>query len=783
LSQPTIETESKESSQTLMVVGSRQPRHDMRLKVSGAAVFGSDFSLPNMLRGKILRSQYAHARIRSLDVSAALSLPGVRAVVTADDFPNKPFGPFVKDQSVLARDKVYYHGQPVCAVAADSLEIAERAIALMEVDYDPLPNITSVEEAMKDDSEPIHPESKALGSPPFKSRNVNAYTRVHRGNVERAFEDSDFVLEETYSTQRVHHSYIEPKAVISEFESSSGRTKVWAATQSPNLLRASLAGILQVPVTSIQVFSLQAGGGFGSKAAGEFEAISIALAKKSGRPVKVVLTRAEELIAGTPRPSVQFWLKSGVKDGRVIARKARAVVDGGGFASEAPCYAGIACPQLLGVYDIPNLDLEGVSVYTNKQPAGTFRAPGSAETNFAVESHTDMLAKKAGMDPLEFRLANCWSDGSSGPTGQVLGRVALKDVLARVSSSIGWKQRRSFGGDRRSTTKYGVGIACAYIPPAASMGSSAFVKLNEDGKVTLITGASDTGAGSLTALMMIVAEEMGVALADVELQTGDTNFTPYDAGAIGSRTTHTAGNAVLRAARAAKMQLLDRAASVLKTDRLDVVLKDGTALDPGTGRTVKFSELASAALSSYEGPIVGSGAYAMEYPAYDKASIEGHVLMPSVMDPAFVAHAVVVSVDETTGKTRVERYVAAHDVGRAINPLGVEGQVHGGAVQGIGFALYEQIYHDDAGLTVNPDFGGYKLPTIADVPAVEAIIVEGYLGEGPYGAKAVGEGNIVPPAGAIANAVFDAVGVRIRDLPLSPERVLNGLELAETLSV
>ncbi|MDG6926583.1 MAG: xanthine dehydrogenase family protein molybdopterin-binding subunit [Nitrososphaerota archaeon] len=782
MSQPAIETESREPGEAFSVVGSRQPRHDSRLKVSGAAVFGTDFSLPNMLRGKILRSQYAHAKIQRLDVSAAAAMPGVRAVVTSDDFPSKPFGPFVKDQSVLARDKVYYHGQPLCAVAADSVEIAERALGLVEVDYDPLPIIDSVHEAMKDDSEPIHPEAKAIGSPPYESRNVNSYTRIHRGNVERAFKESDFVLEETYSTQRVHHSYIEPKAVVSEIDASSGRIKVWAATQSPNLLRASLAGILQVPVSSIRVFSLQAGGGFGSKAAGEFEAISIALARKSGRPVKVVLTRSEELIAGTPRPSVHFWLKTGVKDGRIIARKARAIVDGGGFASEAPCYASIACPQLLGVYDVPNLDLEGISVYTNKQPAGTFRAPGSAETNFAVESHTDMLAKRAGMDPLEFRLVNCWADGSLGPTGQVLGRVGLKEVLNRVSRSIGWKQRRSFGGSESgSMTRYGVGIACAYIPPAASMGSSAFVKLNEDGKVILITGASDTGAGSLTALMMIAAEEMGVGLGDVELQGGDSDFTPYDAGAIGSRTTHTAGSAVLRAAKVAKEQLLDVAASVLKADKHRITLKDGVATDLETGRSAKFSELASSALSSKGGPIVGSGAYAMEYPAYDKDSVEGHVLMPSVMDPAFVAHAVVVSVDESTGKTAVERYVAAHDVGRAINPLGVEGQIHGGAVQGIGYALYEQIHHDEGGLTVNTDFGGYKLPTIADVPTIEAIIVEGYAGEGPYGAKAVGEGNIVPPAGAIANAIFDAVGVRVRDLPLSPEKVLQGMELADTV--
>lgn len=777
MSQSTIEPKFEErEEEALSVVGTRQPRHDAWQKVSGASVFGTDFSLPGMLRGKIFRSPYPHAMIRTLDTSKAEALPGVRAVITHADFQDRRFGPAVKDQTVLAVDKVYFQGQPVCAVAADTIEIAENALALIDVDFDPLPNIGSAEQAMEDASEPVHPESKPVVPVPYKSRNVNSRTLITRGDVEKGFRESDFILEETYSTQRVHQGYIEPKAATAAFDRATGRVTVWAATQASFFLRASIADMLDMPVSSIQVITTQAGGGFGGKAMGEFEAICIALARKAGRPVKIVLTRAEELIAGTPRPEMHFTIRSGVKQGRIVARKARAVVDGGGFAMEAPMYAGIACMQLLGVYDIPNFELEGVSTYTNKQPAGSYRAPGTAETNFAVESHTDMLAKRAGKDPLAFRLANCWTEGSLGPTGQVMESVGVKEVLRRTAGSIGWAKRDSFGEGVQGSKKYGIGLACAYIPTVSALGSSAFVRLNEDGRVTVITGAQDTGAGSLTALMMIAAEELGIGLDRMQVQNGDSDLTPWDGGAQGSRTTAAAGNAVMRAAVEVKRQLVELAASQMKADPGNIKLEDGSART-STGESITLAELAKMALSSKGGPIVGSGSYAMEYPDHDKDSIKGFVAFPSIQDAAFVAHAAVVSVDVSTGKVSVERYAASHDVGKAINPLGVEGQMHGGAVQGIGYALYEQIRRDESGLVLNPDFGGYKLPTIADVPEIEAEIVEGYLGKGPYGAKAVGEGNIVPPSGAIANAVFDAVGARIRNLPMSPEAVLNGMEL------
>ena len=569
-------------------------------------------------------------------------------------------------------------------MAADSIEIAEKALTMIEVDYDPLPNINSVDEAMKDDSEPIHPEAKALGSPPYASRNVNSYTRIHRGNVEpRAFKEADFVLEETYSTQRVHQSYIETKVVLSEVDGNTGRIKVWSATQSPNLLRASLAGIFGVPVSSIQVFSMQAGGGFGSKATGEFEAISVALARKSSRPVKTSPHEVEEeLIAGTPRPSVHFWLKSGVRDGRVTARKARAVVDGGGFASEAPCYSSIACPQLLGVYDIPNLDLEGISVYTNKQPAGTFRAPGSAETNFAVESHTDMHAKRAGIDPS--RVPACQlldrreprPDRTGPEAGRCEGGAHEGIVIDRMEPEtvVRWCRQRLTNQVRCRD--------CLCLHPRGRGHGELCLHQDERGR----QGQPDHGCDRYGRRFSYWFDDdsrrgdwgqaSGCRAPDRRLE-----FRPLRRRGGGEqddarcRERGPAGDEGCEGAAA------DLAASTLKVDGNKIVLKDGVALDPDTGRSVKISELANAAVTSKGGPIVGSGAYAMEYPAYDKDSIEGQVVLPSLMDPAFVAHAVVVSVDGSTGKVVVERFVAAHDVGRAINPLGVEGQIHGGAVR------------------------------------------------------------------------------------------------------
>ena len=407
-------TQEQKRDEIQVIVGKRHPRYDARLKASGAAVFGTDVSLPNLLHGKIFRSTYQHARIVKLDVSKARSFPGVRAVVTAEDFPDVRYGSMQKDLRILARDTVKYQGQPICAVAAETVEIAEKALAEIEVEYDALPSSLTTTEALREGSLPINPEVEPLGSPPYKSKNVASYTRVRRGDVERAFDIADFVVEGEYQTQQVHQSYIEPHASMADVDGRTGKIRVWTSTQSPFWVRNSLAEILSLSVSQIQVMPTHTGGGFGSKILAQLEPLCVMLAKKARRPVKIVLTREEEFVAGTPRPPIQFWIKSAVKEAKIIARRAKAVVDIGVSASEGAIYANIAALQMIGPYDIPNVDSEGISVYTNKQPCGAFRAPGTAETNFAVESHTDVLAKRAGLDPLEFRLRNVWEDGSVG---------------------------------------------------------------------------------------------------------------------------------------------------------------------------------------------------------------------------------------------------------------------------------------------------------------------------------------------------------------------------------
>ena len=765
----------EEVQKEFTVVGTEQRRHDGGLKVSGSAIFGTDIELPNMLHGKIFRSTEAHARIKNLDVSGAENYPGVRAVVTARDFPEVTHGFAVKDEHFLPRDTVVYYGQPICALAADTVEIAERALGEIKVEYERLPVVLSYDDALRDDSPPIHPGVAPAGAPPYKTKNVATYTRDHRGDVEKAFREADFVLEETYETTRVHQSYLEPRAAVAEFDKGTGRIRVWTATQSPFLVRGTLAEILAVPVSQIQVVLTHTGGGFGAKILTDLEPFCAMLSKKSGRPVKIVLSRAEEFIGATPRPGVRISIKSGVKDGKIIARKGRSVVDCGCHASHGAVYANIAAFTLVGPYNIPNYDAEGIGVWTNKQPCGAYRAPGTMETAFGLESHTDMLAKKAGVGPFEFRMANLWVDGSLGPTGQVMRGVGVKDALKLAAERIGYRELAPSMDSSDSEVRRGFGIACGLIPAVGIHASGSYVKLNDDGKVVVITGATDTGTGALTGLTMIAAEELAVKPQDVMVLNGDTDFAPWDGGAQGSRTTYGAGNAVLMAARDAKRRLLEVAAICLKVAENTITLKDGAAHVKGTDRSMSYADLVKSAQYNAGGPIVGRGYFALDFPEHDEDTKEGYFFVPSLHDSTFVAHIAYVEVD-SAGETRLLKYVAAVDIGRVINPLGAEGQVQGGVTQGIGYALSEEMRHDKAGVPTNPNFTDYKIPTIMGVPQIEPLFVEGHYGCGPYGSKGIGEVNIVPPAPAIANAVFDATGVRIRKLPLNPENFIEAMD-------
>jgi len=435
---------------------------------------------------------------------------------------------------------------------------------------------------------------------------------------------------------------------------------------------------------------------------------------------------------------------------------------------------------MVGPYNIDNVEIEGLCVYTNKQPAGAFRAPGSMETAFAVESHTDSLARKAHVDPVEFRLNNLAEDGDLGPTGQLLSGVGAKEALRKVVDKIDWKSWRleqaNPANESHGSVRYGIGFACGLIPSVGIHSSGAVLKLNEDGKFILETGAQDIGNGALMGLKMIAAQGLGVSCDDVILRSGDTDVVPWDGGAQGSRTTYGAGNAVLLAAQDAKDQILKVASIALKVPKKSLILEERQIKVEDSSRFLKLADLAYIANHEFCGPIIGRGSFVKGFPDYDRKSVEGFALCPSLPDPAYVAHAAKVQVDLESGQVLVIRYVAAHDVGTAINPAGIEGQIHGGVAQGIGYALLENLEYDESGLCTSLDFGEYKVPTVLDLPEIETMIVEGHYGGGPYGAKGVGEANSVPPAGALANAIFDAIERRIQKLPITPERVVASIE-------
>lgn len=750
----------------------------MLAKLTGTSRFGEDTYLPNLLHGKILRSEYAHAKILSLNVSKAEQVDGVRAIITCRDFPSAALTlGDIGDQSILASDRVLYYGQPICVVAAETPDLAERALGEISVGYQELPVLSSTGDALRSKSVEIHSKKKEnLGNYGEETRrNVCTATRIRKGNPENAFAEADYTVEETFEVKRVHQSYIEPRAATASIQ-SDGKIVVWTSTQSPFIIRSGLCKILSLPPNQIQVFATSIGGGFGGKIFPEIEAFCALLSKKSRRPVKIVLSREEEFIAGNPRPEISFHIKSAVKAGKITAREGRAIVDTGAFGSEGAVYANMSALQLIGPYSIDSVAVEAISVYTNKPPVGSYRGPGSAETAFAVENHTDSLARKGRMDPVEFRMLNLSRDGDRGPTGQTLTGVGVRESLRKVADAIGWKERKQ-ANPNEGQIRRGIGFACGLIPSVGIHSSGAIIRMDDDGQIILETGAQDIGTGALSGLMMIAAEELGVGYEDVTLRNGNTDAVPYDGGAQGSRTTYGAGNAVLSAARDAKNQILEVASVALGLSKASLYLEDGKIKSKTSPATLDFSDLASIANFQIGGPIIGRGSFVKGFPQYDKGCIEGYVLCPSLPDPAYVAHAAEVEVDLETGAARVVRYVAAHDVGTAINPWGIEGQIYGGVAQGIGYALLEKMQYDNSALgSSSLSFNEYKIPTAREIPEIETFIVEGHYGDGPYGAKGVGEANIVPPAGAIANAIIDAVGKRVNELPVTLEALVSGGE-------
>ena len=752
------------------VLGTNMPRMGGVERVVGKGIYGIDLNLPDALHGGVLRSEHAHARIVRIGTDAAGALPGVRAVVTAADAPDVRYGRSYIDRYILARDRVRYMGDPVAAVAADSPALVREALRKIEVVYEPLPVVVDPEAAMEPSAPTIHEDMPLPKNLPEGAdvKNVCGYALVDMGDAGKAMAEADMVVEEAYETRMIHPQYLEPRIAAARPE-EDGRITVWANAQAPFPVRTEVAALLGLPLNRVRVISTDIGGGFGGKGSGVtssagLEPVCALLALTAGQPVMIVLDKAEETVSTTIRSGARMWIKSGVrKDGTLVARQGKVVYDAGGYSGFGN-QAGGRCTQMVGGwYRVPNVRMEGYTVYTNKQVCGPVRGPGGPQAAFALESHMDSIAAKLGMDPIEFRLKNAPEAGDAIVGVPKLRDSSLGETLRIAAEKIGW-------GKVELQENQGIGFATGAWIEGAGPGGGAVVKVNEDGSATVHIGKVDYGTAARFGIPMIVAEELGIPTDDVTVLNVDTDASPWDAGTVGSRSMLVSGNAVKLAAEDARNQLLRMAASQLEASPEDLEVRDRQIRVKGTpSRSVPLASVATAAHNEI-GDVIGRG-------YFDSKASQADERARGSSQP-FTTHAALVEVDTDTGNVKVLKYVAVHDVGFVVHPKAVDGQIEGAAAMSLGQALCEQVVHDDLGRTLNPTFVDYLMPTINMLPRIEAVTVPGYPGAGPYGTKGAGEIGSVPPMACIANAICNATGVRIHKLPLSPENVLRALREA-----
>jgi len=748
-------------------IGKRIPVIDAAEKVTGEAKYTADLKFPRMLYGKILRSPHPHAKILNIDTSRAQKIPGVKAVVTAEQTPKKKVGTFVADQCFMAVDKVRYIGEEVAAVAAIDEETAEEARDLIQVDYEVLPAVFDMEKAILPGAPRIHEEA---------ANNIAVHLDIHRGDVSAGFKESDYIFEERFTTPAVHQGYMEPMASIASFD-IHGRLTLWAPVQHPYLSRAHLAKALAMPVSAIRVIQPKVGGGFGGKSTEHGSlAICCILAKETRNPVKIVLTREEEFIAGRPRVATVIYLKMGVKkDGTIMAKEAKIFSDNGAYSGKAPSVMTTTTIRPDALYKYKNIKAEANLVYTNKVPSGGYRGFGNPQMAFAVESLLDTIAHRLQLDPLEIRLKNAVEAGMTTVHGWKIQSCGYRECITKAAAAADWKKVKG----EKSSARIGIGMAGVSDVSGNRHfgydGSNILVKITEDGHVRIISGEGDIGQGAPTILAQIAAEELGVPLKDIDVSEADTDSTLFGMGSFANRLTTLAGNAAKLAAADAKGQLFVIASQVLEANPADLSSADGKIFVQGTPeKSLTIAEVVQAGLLKMGKighiNILGRGSFDPYSEVGDPKTKYGNLACTY----QFGAHVAVVKVCEETGHVQLLDYVAAHDVGRAINMLTLEGQIEGGVTQAIGFTLWEEMLFQD-GRVLNPNFMDFKLPLALDLPPIKVIIVEPGDPMGPFGAKGVGQTCSVPGAPAIANAIFDAVGIRITDLPITPEKILKAL--------
>jgi len=744
-------------------------RQDGRDKVTGSGRYAADLTLTGMLHGAFRVAAVSHARIRRIDSSAARALPGVHAVITAADVPEVRYGAFLKDRVLFARDVVRWEGELIAAVAAATPEIAARAAALIEVDLETLPAVTDLEIAISADGPLVHDGWAAYEGDEnlVRDRNVASRSTIVKGDAASGMAEADIVVADRFVADGSHAVPIEPRAILAEWQGD--HVTIWSSTQVPFAARAGVAETLGLPQNRIRVIVPHLGGGFGAKCEVGFEPHVAALARAAGRPVKVVFSRRDEfLLPDHRRERMIMELETGVrKDGTIVARRGHLIIDNGAYSMDEPYLGQMAGMFAVGPYRVPNVDVAVDVVYTNTQPSGSVRAPTGPTTCWAVEQHHDVVAERVGIDPVEFRRRNLVREGDTGPTGQVFERIGALETLEGAAAKIGWGKSLPDGE--------AIGIATGWWPSFPGP-SGAHLRINADGSGTIVTGAQECGTGAVMALPILAAEVLGMRPDEFRILYQDTDAGPYDGGASGSQTTFNNGRAVIAAATEVREQLLDLAADLLEANRADIELVDGAARVKGSSTaSVTIAELASQAAGA--GLLLGKGSgEPPPTPAVETASCVGRLGGESFAAPTFFTHAIRVKVDRDTGVVRVLEVAASHESGVVINPVGAAGQIHGGVAMGIGQALTEGVLLSDDGRQRNAYLLDYKLQTVADMPDIHVDFVDAPSPTGgPKGLKGIAEPPCVPTPGAIANAITRAVGVRVNELPMTPERVWAAL--------
>jgi len=752
-----------EASAKYKWIGTRPDRPDGADKVTGRARFGADFNLPGQLIGKVLRSPHPHAIIKSIDTSKAEALAGVKAVVTSKDFPEQPnlivptgeMQVNLRDitRNIMAREKALYEGHPVAAVAAVSEAIARQAVALIKVEYKVLPHVIDVADAMKPGAPVLHDNMLTEGANPPATRPSNIAKRIefNKGDTKAGFAEAEVVIEKDYSTQAVHQGYIEPHATLAS-ASEDGQVQVWSTTQGHFQVRGFCAKLLNIDTSQIRVTPTEIGGGFGGKTVVYLEPLAIRLSQKTGKPVKMTMSREEVFRASGPAPGGNVKVKIGAKkDGRIVAAECTVEMQAGAFPGSP---VGPACMCSYACYDIDNVHIVGFDVVSNRPKVAAYRAPGAPISAWAVESTIDMLALQLKMDPIDLRLKNAAKKGTKTAYGVTFNTIGMVETLEAIKNSEHYKTPPKPG--------YARGVAAGFWFNIGA-DSSAASHVGEDGSVTVISGNPDIG-GSRASLALMAAEELGVDYDKVRPVIADTASIGFNFVTGGSRVTFATGLAVVNSVRDMIRELKVRAGKIWNVDPEGIIWENGMA-KPAGSNVGEFEPLSLAQLAAQAGKTGGP--------------INGHAqLNVTGAGPGFGVHCCDLKVDADTGCVTVGRYTAAQDVGTAIHPSYVEGQLQGGAVQGIGWALNEEYIYSGNGLLANPGFLDYRMPVASDLPMIETILVEVPNPSHPYGVRGVGEVPIIPPLAAVGNAIARAIGIRMVDLPLSPPRLSEAMDAA-----